>query len=136
MLQKTDSLETQIDKHVAARVRQRRMQLGRSQEWLGDHLGVTWQQAQKNEKGVNRIGCGRLRQIAHALAVPESFFFEGAPGPAGAKPSGPSPAIGADFLATRDGLALATAFQQIDHPALRRRIVDLVEQFVAASPKG
>lgn len=134
MLQKSETLETQIDKHVASRVRQRRMQLGRSQEWLGDHLGVTWQQLQKNEKGVNRIGSGRLRQIAHALAVPESFFFEGAPGPSGAKPLGVSP-IGADFLASRDGLALATAFQQIDHPLLRRRIVDLIEQFVAAPPK-
>jgi DNA-binding XRE family transcriptional regulator len=50
-----------IDKHVGSRVRMRRMMLGMSQEKLGDALGITFQQVQKNEKGTNRIGASRLQ---------------------------------------------------------------------------
>jgi transcriptional regulator with XRE-family HTH domain len=123
------------DKHVGARVRMRRMMLGMSQEKLGEHLGITFQQIQKYEKGTNRIGASRLQQIAHILQVPVSFFFEGAPGVPGQQPDGlaeaPSPAYVSDFLATSDGLALTKAFMRIKDAKLRRRIVDLVEQMVA-----
>src|SRR6187455_977291 len=72
-----------IDKHVGSRVRMRRMMLGMSQGRLGDALGLTFQQVQKYEKGVNRVTASRLRQIAHILQVPESFFFDGGPNAAG-----------------------------------------------------
>jgi len=118
------------DKHVGSRVRMRRMMLGMSQEKLGDGLGVTFQQVQKYEKGTNRIGASRLQQIAHALRVPVSFFFEGAPTSSGGRAEvgeAPSPAYVSDFLATADGLALTKAFMRIKDARLRRRIVDLVE---------
>src|SRR5213595_1416279 len=67
-----------IDKHVGSRVRMRRMMLAMSQGKLGDALGITFQQVQKYEKGANRIGAGRMQQIAHVLQVPVGFFFEGA----------------------------------------------------------
>jgi len=121
-----------IDKHVGSRVRMRRMMLAMSQEKLGDALGLTFQQVQKDEKGTNRIGASRLQQISGILQVPVAFFFEGAPDLAGARPSGardaPSPAYVSDFLATSDGLALTKAFMRITDAKLRRRIVDLVEQ--------
>src|SRR5512144_816471 len=120
-----------IDKHVGSRVRMRRMMLSMSQEKLGDALGLTFQQVQKYEKGTNRIGASRLQQIAHILQVPVSFFFEGAPhspGHSGGMSEAPSPAYGADFLATSDGLSLTKAFMRIKNSKLRRRIVDLVEQ--------
>ena len=124
------------DKHVGARVRMRRMMLSMSQEKLGDALGLTFQQVQKYEKGANRIGASRLQQIAHILQVPVAFFFEGGPTMAGQPVDGmgeaPSPAYVSDFLATSDGLALTKAFMRIKDPKLRRRIVDLVEQMVAA----
>ena len=124
------------DKHVGARVRMRRMMLSMSQEKLGDALGLTFQQVQKYEKGANRIGASRLQQIAHILQVPVAFFFEGGPTVSGQQTDGmseaPSPAYVADFLATSDGLALTKAFMRIKDPKLRRRIVDLVEQMVAA----
>ena len=120
-----------IDKHVGSRVRMRRMMLGMSQEKLGDALGVTFQQVQKNEKGINRIGASRLQQLSSILQVPVPFFFEGAPnGPGQHKGTGaaPSPAYVSDFLATSDGLALTRAFMRIGDAKLRRCIVHLVEE--------
>src|ERR1700680_1870830 len=67
------------DKYVGARIRMRRLMLGMSQTALAQGLGLTFQQIQKYEKGVNRIGASRLQQIAHILRVPVEFFFEGAP---------------------------------------------------------
>lgn len=100
-----------------------------SQEKLGEHLGITFQQIQKYEKGTNRIGASRLQQISVVLGVPVAFFFEGAPsfGPEGDGFSeGQSPAYVSDFLATADGLALTRNFMRITDGRVRRRIVDLV----------
>src|SRR3954453_23874231 len=69
-----------IDRHVGARIRHKRMMLGVSQEALGDALGVTFQQVQKYEKGMNRVGASRLQAIANFLEVPVSYFFDGAGG--------------------------------------------------------
>jgi transcriptional regulator with XRE-family HTH domain len=120
-----------VDKHVGSRVRMRRKMLGMSQMKLGDGLGLTFQQVQKYEKGMNRIGASRLQHISHILQVPVPFFFEGAPHlPGQSKGVGqaPSPAYVFNFLATTDGLALTKAFMEIKQPKLRRRIVDLVEE--------
>ena len=68
-----------VDTHVGSRVRLRRMLLGMSQERLGESMGLTFQQVQKYEKGVNRIGASRLFQISRILDVPIQFFFEEAP---------------------------------------------------------
>jgi transcriptional regulator with XRE-family HTH domain len=121
------------DKHVGSRVRMRRRMLEMSQEKLSDPLGLSFQQVQKYEKGVNRIGASRLQQIAQILQVPVTFFFEGAPaaqtiGRHKGLAEAPSPAYVFDFLATSDGLALTKAFMQIRDGKLRRRVVDLVEQ--------
>lgn len=66
-----------IDVHVGRHVRQRRMLIGASQEQLGEHSGLTFQQIQKYEKGTNRISAGRLLQIAGFLGVRVESFFEG-----------------------------------------------------------
>src|SRR5476651_1325420 len=66
-----------VDIQVGNRVRIRRMLIGMSQERLGDLLGLTFQQVQKYEKGVNRIGAGRLYEVARILNVPVNFFYEG-----------------------------------------------------------
>jgi transcriptional regulator with XRE-family HTH domain len=123
------------DKHVGSRVRMRRMMLGMSQTELGKNIGLTFQQVQKYEKGTNRIGAGRLQQIAHILRVPVSFFFEGSPGEAGAAGQielAPLPSYVTDFLATSDGLALTKAFMQIKDVNLRRRIVNLVQEITSS----
>ncbi len=74
-------LPNPIDIHVGKRIRMRRLMLRMSQEKLADALGVTFQQIQKYEKGANRVGASRLQQIASALRVEVSFFFEGLPSP-------------------------------------------------------
>lgn len=88
------------DRHVGLRIRQRRTQLGISQEKLGDAIGVTFQQLQKYEKALNRVSASRLCQIAAVLEVAPAYFFEGL------SPEGkPDPAIAnqAAALATRGG---------------------------------
>ena len=65
------------DRHVGQRIRERRVMLGLSQQQMADMIGVTYQQAHKYERGINRISAGRLFEIAQVLGVPVSFFFEG-----------------------------------------------------------
>jgi transcriptional regulator with XRE-family HTH domain len=123
-----------VDIHVGGRVRFRRMLLGMSQEKLGERLGLTFQQVQKYEKGVNRIGASRLFDLSKVLQVPIQFFYEEAPGAmeqsasnhgAGfADRSGESYIV--EFLNTRDGLELNKAFIRIHDIKVRRSIVDLV----------
>jgi transcriptional regulator with XRE-family HTH domain len=122
-----------VDLHVGSRVRFRRMLIGMSQEKLGESLGLTFQQIQKYEKGVNRIGASRLFELGKALGVSVAFFYEDAPGlggntvnpPVGFAES-PSESYIIDFLGTRDGLELNKAFARINDPKVRRSIVDLV----------
>lgn len=128
---KLKKLPNPIDRHVGSRVRMRRMMLKMTQTTLAGALGITFQQVQKYEKGTNRISASRLQQISHILQVPVPFFFDGAPHVA-AEPISigrlPPHEELTDFMATRDGLALAKAFMRIRRVDLRRRIVDLVEQ--------
>jgi transcriptional regulator with XRE-family HTH domain len=119
-----------IDIHVGSRMRMRRMALGMSQEKLATGLGLTFQQVQKYEKGANRMGSSRLQQAADVLGVAAAFFFEGAGG--GPYGSAPSPAYIDDFVASEEGLRLAKSFMHL-RPAVRRRIVDLVNEVAGES---
>jgi transcriptional regulator with XRE-family HTH domain len=66
-----------IDKHVGAQMRRRRIMMGLTQQQLADLIGVTYQQAHKYERGINRISAGRLFEIAQVLGVPVGHFYEG-----------------------------------------------------------
>jgi transcriptional regulator with XRE-family HTH domain len=68
------------DRHVGARMRARRMMLGLTQHQMAEVIGVTYQQAHKYEKGINRVAAGRLYHIARALGVEVGYFFEGLSG--------------------------------------------------------
>jgi transcriptional regulator with XRE-family HTH domain len=108
----------------------RRKMLALSQERLGDALGLTFQQVQKYENGVNRIGASRLQHIATILQVPVGFFFDGAPGDSVASRTDSGSELSefvAEFMATSDGLALASAFKRIQSAKLRSAIVAMVE---------
>lgn len=120
-----------VDTHVGSRVRLRRMLLGMSQERLGDGMGLTFQQVQKYEKGVNRIGASRLFQISKILDVPVQFFFEEAPyagehGTAKGMAEGDSEGFILEFLNSREGLELNRAFVKIGDAKVRKGLVDLV----------
>ena len=66
-----------VDRHVGARLRERRILLGLTQQELAELIGVTYQQAHKYEKGINRIAAGRLSVIARALGVEIDYFYDG-----------------------------------------------------------
>jgi transcriptional regulator with XRE-family HTH domain len=107
-----------------------------SQERLGDLLGLTFQQVQKYEKGVNRIGSGRLFEIAGILGVPISYFYENVDNPAqapGFAEGGEAPPV-MEFLSTGEGLQLSLAFMRIKDPKVRKRILELVRSL--ASEEG
>lgn len=121
-----------VDRHVGSRVRMRRILIGMSQEKLGEQLRLTFQQVQKYEKGMNRIGASRLQDISRILGVPVEYFFDGAPQLSERSPvengfddQGDASYV-ADFLATNEGVQLNRAFLKIRDPKLRRRVVDLV----------
>ena len=121
-----------VDVHVGSRVRLRRMLLGMSQEKLGEHLGLTFQQVQKYEKGINRIGASRLFDLSQVLGVPVQFFYEelAVSGAAGAGfGERPAESYAVEFLGSREGLELNKAFARITDPKVRRSIVDLVRAF-------
>ena len=118
------------DKHVGARVRMRRKMAAMSQSQLADALGITYQQMQRNEKGLNRIAASRLQQISHILQVPVAFFFEGMPNASthGSNRNALLMTQIDDFVSDSYGLRLMEAFSRIDNAALRRKIVKLVQE--------
>ncbi|MBB3997801.1 transcriptional regulator with XRE-family HTH domain [Aureimonas pseudogalii] len=107
-----------------------------SQEKLGEHLGITFQQIQKYEKGTNRIGASRLQKISEVMAVPVSFFFDGLSdlAPAAVGFSEPSAEFVNDFTVSSESVQLNRAFTRIADPKVRRRIVDLVRSLADAAP--
>ena len=106
------------------------MLIGLSQERMGEMLGLTFQQVQKYEKGVNRIGAGRLYQIADILSVPVSYFYEGfvgdgSMGHAANDDTATKPVM--EFLSSGEGLQLTLAFMRIKDGKVRKRVIDLIK---------
>jgi transcriptional regulator with XRE-family HTH domain len=106
----------------------RRVEVDMPQQILSGHIGLTFQQIQKYEKGTNRIGASRLQQIGKILEVPVAFFFEGAPGGWEGAAGDRTTSAFLDFLGNREGQALIMSFAKIQNVTLRRSIVDLVER--------
>ena len=131
-----------IDIHVGSRVRLQRMLRGISQEKLGERLGLTFQQIQKYEKGVNRIGASRLFDLASVLGVPIQFFYDEAPTSEAGHQSQPGLAESEpdayvfEFLNSREGLELNRAFARIADPKTRRAVVELVRAVGAEAAVG
>ena len=109
-----------VDAYVGSRVRIRRRQLGLSQEKLGKAIGISFQQVQKYEKGVNRIGASRLLDIAECLDVPISFFFPESE--AGSSSLDSTAQLGV----TPEAMEFVQLFAKITDPDLRKKIVSLV----------
>ncbi len=129
-----------VDVHVGSRVRLRRMLVGFSQEKLGGSMGLTFQQIQKYEKGVNRIGASRLFKLSQVLDVPVQFFFEGMPSAEISTNLGmaerDTAAFLYEFLNTRDGLELNRAFIKVTDSSVRRSIIDLVRSLGRSNNSG
>lgn len=126
-----------IDIHVGSRLRTRRIVVGMSQEKLGDQLGLTFQQVQKYEKGLNRIGASRLYAISRILGVSIQYFFEDMPsdiaegGAAASKPVSSEETQMTRFVNSPEGVQLNLAFSRIQDSATRRRLTELVRTLAA-----
>jgi len=139
-----DGRPSPIDVHVGSRIRLRRTLLGMSQERLGEALGLTFQQVQKYERGVNRVGASRLFDLSRVLDVPISFFFDDMPeslantygGQVSRRPHGFSESqdrFGDDTLNRRETLELVRAYYRITDPSVRKRVFELIKSLV---PEG
>ena len=122
-----------IDGVVGKHIRLRRLSKGLSQTELGKRVGVTFQQVQKYEKGVNRVGASRLLRIAEVLEVPVSYFFEGADYNNDHDSDVESPL---SLIAEPQALRLVQAFSGINNTHLRRSLVELVERIAASGPSA
>ncbi|MCA8867749.1 MAG: helix-turn-helix transcriptional regulator [Rhodobacteraceae bacterium] len=111
-----------VDVHVGKRIRHRRWMVGMTQQQLGEAVGIKFQQIQKYETGMNRVSASRLWDIAHAMEVPISFFFEGLEGENAAAAGIENP-LG-DLLADKEALELVRSYYAIPEHQ-RRRLFDL-----------
>jgi len=100
-----------------------------SQDKLGEALGLTFQQIQKYEKGVNRIGASRVFEISKILDVPIQYLFddfENAIAPASGFAESNGDASFMDLLNTPDGVQLCRYYSEIEDPKVKKRVLDLV----------
>jgi transcriptional regulator with XRE-family HTH domain len=115
-----------VDRYVGARMRERRIMLGLSQQQMAELIGVTYQQAHKYEKGINRVAAGRLHSIAQALGVEIGYFFDGLQ-------------IGSGFVppaSRRMLLDLARSFLNISDPRHREAVATLARALAESKDGG
>ncbi|WP_291078592.1 helix-turn-helix transcriptional regulator [Hyphomonas sp.] len=128
-------LPSGIDRVVGQRIRWRRKELKLTQEKLGEQLGLTFQQVQKYEKGVNRISAGRLFELSTVMGVPVTYFFDGAEsfldGGATAVAEGDGEDVQAPVI-TSEVLDLIAAFQKIEDQSLRKSLLATVQAAASA----
>lgn len=128
-----------VDIHVGKRLRLRRTILGLSQEAIGNAIGVTFQQVQKYERGVNRMGSSRLFDFSRILTVPVSYFFEELDNTA----SSPAPLSGVaedaapfehEKMSSRETLEMMRAYYRITDPHVRKRVFELIKSLADEKP--
>ncbi len=107
-----------VDVHVGKRIRHRRWMIGMTQQQLAEKVGIKFQQIQKYETGMNRVSASRLWDIAQAVDVPVSFFFEGL------NDAQLHVAVEGDILADKEALQLVRAYYAMPE-AQRRQIFEL-----------
>lgn len=126
-----------VDVYVGRRLRLKRTILGMSQESVGKQIGVTFQQIQKYERGINRMGASRLFDFAKALGVNISYFFEGygdyaiEDGSVLAMAEPDAPGFEHEKINNRESMEVMRAYYRIKNPALRKRVVDLIKAMAA-----
>jgi transcriptional regulator with XRE-family HTH domain len=122
-VQKNQRSSGKHDVELGKRIRLRRVEQHISQTELGDKLGVSFQQVQKYEKGVNRVGAARLQQIATALDVPITFFYSG---------DGKAREVESLlFIDSSFSLRLLRAYSKMKDQAVQRQFVSLIESIAA-----
>jgi len=122
----------EVDVHVGQRLRMRRTLLGLSQGELARSVGLTFQQIQKYERGVNRIGASRLAEFAIALDVPTGWFFEELPGlPTKPKRGSRAESSAIRELGGRETLDVVRLFNKVKDRRVRERVMALLRAVAA-----
>ena len=121
-----------VDVHVGKRLRLKRTILGMSQQTLAAAIGLTFQQIQKYERGINRMGASRLFEFSKILDVPISYFFEeyadtATPHYGGMAESGTPAFEHEDPIASRETMEMMRAYYQISSKTIRKRVFDLIK---------
>ncbi len=111
-----------VDIHVGKRVRHRRWLIGMTQQQLAEKVGIKFQQIQKYETGANRVSASRLWDIADAMEVPVSFFFEGLDD--ASKSEATDTPIPTDLMGDKEALDLIRSYYSIPENQ-RRRLFEL-----------
>ena len=131
---KTKGTPDPMDVHVGQRLRVRRSLLGLSQEKLAEAIGLTFQQIQKYERGMNRISAGRLYQFSNILDVPVSYFFEQFSDVAANEDTAPGMAdneqeafTGEDLMQNKETLDLVRTYYSIRNPQLRKDLFRFIK---------
>jgi transcriptional regulator with XRE-family HTH domain len=115
---------TAADVQVGASIRAHRLLAGMSQGHLASRIGVTFQQVQKYEKGTNRVGAGRLPQIAEILGVPVAALFKDNAG-----------TVPVTLVTDAAAVRILTAYGEISNPSIRRNLSELVERIARSAKK-
>ena len=121
-----------VDVHVGKRVRIRRKLSGISQTALGDMVGLTFQQIQKYERGANRIGASRLYEIAQALDVPVSFFFDEMPEGLVGRRAAKSVVVDLHVMKNAEAQDLLRAYYRIENKTVRDNLFQLAKTLARA----
>jgi transcriptional regulator with XRE-family HTH domain len=131
-----------VDVHVGKRLRLRRTILGLSQEAIANAIGVTFQQVQKYERGINRMGASRLYDFSKILTVPVSYFFEEMEKAAGPGTSSATmgvseeaaPVFEHERMSSRETLEMMRAYYRISDPQVRKRVFELIKSVADNKP--
>jgi transcriptional regulator with XRE-family HTH domain len=108
----------ELDKYVGSRVRLQRLLKGKSQEWLGEQINVTFQQVQKYERGANRVSASKLIKIARALGISTSQLL-----PDDAFAADPRNVVVDEFIQSLEGVQLMSAWIKLPIGTVRRSLL-------------
>jgi transcriptional regulator with XRE-family HTH domain len=131
---KTKGTPDSVDVHVGQRLRVRRSLLGLSQEKLADAIGLTFQQIQKYERGMNRISAGRLYQFSKILKIPIAYFYDdiidpsrGAAQNFGMSDNEQESFEGQDIMNDKETIDLVRTYYSINDPELRKDTIKFMK---------
>ncbi len=113
-----------VDVYVGSRLKARRIELGISLTKIGKMVGITFQQVQKYEKGLNRIGSSRLYEFAQILKVPVSYFFEEYEAKLDEE------GYKKDNKIEKEIMELAKYFSELNNPIIRRNVINLLKSLL------
>jgi len=127
---------TELDRHIGSRIRLWRRTLNVDANALASNVGITYQQLQKYEKGMNRIGAARLFEFARLMDVPIDFFYPARVPPTTDQNARDRLETGVSFLTDGSTIELFKCYSTINHTGIRRALIGLLRSIAASYGTG